>query len=90
MRLGEGHINSSYWTVFGVYQILACIAPMYINWNELKAFLFGMASIMGTPPPNNKQISLMFKALDKNRDGKISFNEIKGVLSELVEILKND
>jgi len=45
---------------------------------------------MGKPDPTSKKITQTFKLLDQNRDGKISFKEIKLVLGKLQRIINGE
>lgn len=61
----------------------------YIDFHELGNFLVLFAKETNRPVPNKDMIQMLYTILDTNEDGKISYNEIKGILREIVKILNN-
>ncbi len=55
-----------------------------ISWEELSTFLTRFAIMMNQPQPSEKQVNMLFKLLDENKDGKISMKEMEEVLESIV------
>jgi Ca2+-binding EF-hand superfamily protein len=51
-----------------------------ISWEELSNFLTRFAILCNQPQPSEKQVNMLFKLLDENKDGSISMKEMEDVL----------
>ncbi len=58
----------------------------FIEYDELKKFQCELAKLLGTEEPSDEKIRHTMQLLDKNQDGKLSFDEIKNKIQELVLI----
>jgi Ca2+-binding EF-hand superfamily protein len=52
----------------------------HIDEFELANFLSVFAGYLNQPIPNQKQVKMLYKLLDADLDGKISYEEIREVL----------
>jgi len=59
----------------------------FIEWKELTNFLNMFAKRQGQPQPSETQSNQLFKILDSNKDGKLSFEEISGFLNDILLIV---
>ena len=62
----------------------------FIEWNELENFMNTFSELMGKEKPGKKQIDQIFKIMDKNKDGKLSFDEMAQMLKEIVMIINDE
>ena len=56
----------------------------FIDQGELGHFLVTLNNDMGIPPPSLKDIEEVMASLDKNNDGKLSFDEVKPMLVQIM------
>ena len=61
----------------------------HIDEFELANFLSVFAGYLKQPVPNQKQVKMLYKLLDADLDGKISYQEIREVLCQIIKIVEN-
>ncbi len=61
----------------------------FIDQSELANFMVKLSEAMGVPPPSYHEISQVMAALDQNQDGKLSFEEVKPLLLQILQQLIN-
>ena len=62
----------------------------FIEWKELETFIIMFSKKLGQPVPSEKQNKQLFKLLDENKDGKLSFDEMTDLLEDIVLIVMDE
>ena len=56
----------------------------YLDQSELSNYMRSMNLKLGLPPPTQSEIKDVFRTMDKNNDGKLSFQETKAAFVDLI------
>jgi calmodulin len=59
----------------------------YIEAAELKEVMTGVAGDIGMPPPSTEDVAEVMRELDANSDGKISLDEFKVLIKQVLELM---
>lgn len=61
----------------------------YIEEQELKIVMSGVARDIGMPEPSDSDVREVMRELDQNSDGKISQDEFKVLIRQVLELMKD-
>ena len=59
-----------------------------IDESELKTVMASMSRQMGTPKPSDRQVTLLYKELDTDGDGMVSFDEFLVLIRKSLEAVR--